>query len=250
MFVTDLSGKTALVTGASSGLGAHFARVLAGAGAQVILAARRLATLQAVAQTISARGGKVTVLALDITDVRALAELFDEIEPVDIVINNAGVVKTGAALQVTESDWDCVVDTNLKGLFFVAQVAARALTKARRGGSIINIASILGIRQNSNVLSYAVSKAGVIQMTKALALEWARHGVRVNALAPGYFATELNHGYFRTPAGEGLIQRIPQRRLGELSDLDGPLLLLASDHSRYMTGSTLVVDGGHLVSTL
>jgi NAD(P)-dependent dehydrogenase (short-subunit alcohol dehydrogenase family) len=250
MFVTDLSGKTALVTGASSVFGAHFARVLAGAGAHVILAARRRAKLQAVAQTISARGGKATVLALDVTDVRALAGLFDEIEPVDIVINNAGVVKTGATLQVTESDWDCVVDTNLKGLFFVAQVAARALTKVRRSGSIINIASILGIRQNSNVLSYAVSKAGVIQMTKALALEWARHGVRVNALAPGYFATELNQGYFQTPAGEDLIRRIPQRRLGELSDLDGPLLLLASDHSRYMTGSTLVVDGGHLVSTL
>jgi NAD(P)-dependent dehydrogenase (short-subunit alcohol dehydrogenase family) len=216
----------------------------------VILAARGRTKLQAVAQTISARGGKATVMALDVTDVRALAGLFDEIEPVDIVINNAGVVKTGATLQVTESDWDYVVDTNLKGLFFVAQVAARALTKARRGGSIINIASILGIRQNSNVLSYAVSKAGVIQMTKALALEWARHGVRVNALAPGYFATELNHGYFQTPAGEDLIRRIPQRRLGELSDLDGPLLLLASDHSRYMTGSTLVVDGGHLVSNL
>jgi NAD(P)-dependent dehydrogenase (short-subunit alcohol dehydrogenase family) len=249
--VYDLSGKTALVTGASSGLGAHFAAVLADRGANLVLAARRMQALERLAAEIrfNARG-TVVAMQLDVTDPASVSRAFESLGGIDILVNNAGVVRSAPALEQSEAAWDEVMDTNLKGVFLVAQAAAKAMRASGKGGSIINVASILGVRQASAVLPYGVSKAGVIQMTKVLALELARFKVRVNALVPGYFDTELNREFWSTEAGQALIRRVPQRRLGRPSDLDGPLLLLASDASSFMTGSVLAVDGGHLVSGL
>jgi NAD(P)-dependent dehydrogenase (short-subunit alcohol dehydrogenase family) len=246
----SLAGKTALVTGASSGLGAHFAKVLARAGAFVILAARREAQLSAVSEQIRLDGGACDVVNLDITSSSSIASLESRLASVDILVNNAGLVREASALDQSEADWDVVIDTNLKGMFLLSQAVATAMRQRGRGGSIINIASILGLRQGGGVLPYAVSKAGAIQLTKALALELARYDIRVNALAPGYLDTDLNSAFWSTDAGKAMLRRIPQRRLGRLEELDGPLLLLASDASTYMTGSVLTVDGGHLVSTL
>jgi NAD(P)-dependent dehydrogenase (short-subunit alcohol dehydrogenase family) len=246
----NLSGKRALVTGASSGLGAHFAQVLAANGAHVILAARREAALERIAGDIRATGGSAETIALDVADPASIARLGERIGGLDILINNAGVTREGRALDTSEADWDTVIDVNLKGMFLMAQLAAKLMREAGTGGTIVNIASILGLRQAGGVLAYAVSKAGVIQMTKTLALEVARFGIRVNALAPGYIATELNGAFWESDAGKALINRVPMRRLGQVEELDGPLLLLASDASRFMTGSVVVADGGHLVSTL
>ena len=247
----DLKGKTALITGASSGLGAHFALVLASAGADVILAARRVDSLTEVARTTSRRCCvKVETLRLDVTSLASLKSASYAIAEIDILVNNAGIVHNAAALDQSEESWDAVVNTNLKGAFLVAQATAKCMSAAKRRGSIINVASILGLRQSGAVLPYAVSKAGLIQMTKILALDLARFEIRVNALAPGYFDTDLNRDFWQTEAGKALIRRVPQRRLGRLGDLDGPLLLLASDASRFMTGSAIAVDGGHLVSSL
>jgi len=248
--MTDLSGRTALVTGASSGLGQHFAHLLAKRGARVLVAARRLDALQHLVEILTASGAQAQAIELDVTDSRSIQALSESLAEVDIVVNNAGVVRNAAALEQREDDWDAMLDTNLKGMFFVAQTAAAAMRAHGRGGSIINIASILGLRQAGGVLPYAVSKAGVIQMTKVLALELARYSIRVNALAPGYLDTELNHAFWETEAGKAMVRRIPQRRLGRLEDLDEPLLLLAGDGSAYMTGAVLAVDGGHLVSGL
>jgi len=246
----NLEGKVALVTGASGGLGAHFAKVLAEAGAEVIVGARRQEALTDVAKAIVAAGGKCSAIALDVSDMASISAATPALERVDILVNNAGIVRDGPALGHGEADWDAVIDTNLKGMFLMSQAAARAMVARQKGGSIINVASILGLRQAGGVVSYAVSKSGAIQMTKTLALEWARFGIRVNALAPGYLDTELNAAFWESEAGKAMIRRIPQRRLGNLQELDGPLLLLASDLSSYMTGSVIEVDGGHLVSTL
>lgn len=246
----QLSGKSALVTGASSGLGAHFAATLARAGAHVILAARRLDTLSEVASLITREGGSCRVAQLDVTESASISAIAPELAELDILVNNAGVVRDAPALDQTEADWDCVLDTNLKGCFLMAQAAARAFRTHGRGGKIINIASILGLRQAGMVLPYAVAKAGLVQMTKLLALEWARFDIAVNAIAPGYLDTDLNSEFWDTEAGKAMLRRIPQRRLGSLADLDAPLLLLASGASKYMTGSVITVDGGHLTSSL
>jgi NAD(P)-dependent dehydrogenase (short-subunit alcohol dehydrogenase family) len=249
-----LSARHALVTGASSGLGRHFAGVLAAAGAKVTVAARREAALAETVASIRDHGAQAQAVRMDVTSASSVEQAFADAEaqfgPVAIVINNAGVTMTRAALDVAEDDWDGVIGTNLKGAWLVAQHAARRMIHHETGGSIVNIASILGLRVAGGVTPYAISKAGVVQMTKALALEWARHRIRVNALAPGYIETELNDEFFGSDAGKALIRRIPQRRLGEARELDGPLLLLASDAGSYMTGSVIAVDGGHLVSGL
>jgi NAD(P)-dependent dehydrogenase (short-subunit alcohol dehydrogenase family) len=246
----DLSGKKALITGASSGLGAHFAKVMSAAGAHVVLAARTEPALAKVADALRQAGGSAEAVRLNLADPASIAALQDRIAGIDIVINSAGVTTQRRALDVLEADWDAVIDVNLKGMFLVAQLAARMMREAGTGGSIVNVASILGLRQAGGVLPYAVSKAGVIQMTKTLALEVARFGIRVNALAPGYISTDLNSEFWETASGQALVQRVPMRRLGQMEELDGPLLLLTSEAGRFMTGSVVVVDGGHLVSTL
>lgn len=250
----DLNGKVALVTGASSGLGRHFAAVLARAGAKVGLAARRVDALESVAAEIAKAGGAAAVARMDVTDgssvVSAVAAIEAALGPIDILVNNSGTSIAKPLLDQSEQDWDSVVDVNLKGAFLVATEAARRMRERGQGGSIVNIESILSFRQAGSIAPYAASKAGLTQLTRSMALELARYGIRVNGIAPGYFATDINDEFFHTAAGEALVKRIPQRRLGRLEDLEGPLLLLASDASRYMTGATLVVDGGHLCSTL
>jgi NAD(P)-dependent dehydrogenase (short-subunit alcohol dehydrogenase family) len=249
-----MTGKVALVTGASDGLGRHFAHTLAAAGATVVLGARRAAKLDDAVAQIAGQGGAAFAVTIDVTSESSVIEAFDEIErrsgAANIVVNNAGVTVTKSLLDLSETEWDSVVDTNLKGAWLVTREAARRLINAKRPGTIVNITSILGERVAGNVSAYAASKAGLAQLTKASALELARHGIRVNALAPGYIRSNLNDDFFTSAAGEALIKRIPQRRLGELADLDAPLLLLASDASPFLTGATLVVDGGHLVSSL
>jgi NAD(P)-dependent dehydrogenase (short-subunit alcohol dehydrogenase family) len=248
----DLSGKVALVTGASGGLGLHFARTLAAAGARVALAARRKEQLEANVATIGSE--HAIAVAMDVTDPesvgRGMAEIAQRFGPATIVVNNSGVTATRAALDLDPEEWDRIMDTNLKGAWLVARAAARQLIDAKLAGSIINVASILGFRVAGHVAPYAASKAALVQLTRALALEWARYRIRVNAIAPGYIETDLNREFFGSDPGKALIARIPQRRLGRLEDLDGPLLLLAADASAYMTGSAIVVDGGHLQSTL
>jgi len=248
--MSDLSGKSALVTGASGGLGLHFAKLLARQGATVTLAARRAEALAAGRAEIIDAGGKAEVLALDVANADSVASTFAGRPPFDIVVNNAGISGAGKAIDLSERDWDTVMDVNLKGAFLVAQAAARAMRDAGKGGSIVNIASIVGLRVAGDLSAYAASKAGLIQLTKALALEWARFDIRVNVLCPGYIETDINRDFFATPAGQAMIKRIPQRRLGRPEDLDGALLLMASDAGRYMTGSVIAVDGGHLLSSL
>lgn len=258
MASTDLppvNERTALVTGASSGLGAHFAQLLAADRIGcLVLAARRTDRLNGVAEACMRLGaGRVIVQAMDVTDDESLSGAFATIRKgqrrLDILVNNAGIAETGAALETTLESFDRVVDVNLRGVWACAVEAAKLMAE-NGGGDIVNIASILGLRVTSALAPYAVSKAGVVQMTKALALEWARHGIRVNALAPGYVETEINDAFFQSDAGEKMIRRIPMRRLGRLEDLDAPFRLLALRQSGYMTGSVITVDGGHLVSGL
>ncbi len=247
-----LEGSVALVTGASGALGAHFARVLHGAGAKVVLAARRVEALEALAGELGA--GAVAV-PLDVTRTESIAACFDAAEAAcgavpDILVNNAGIAVSKPALQQSAEDWDGVLDVNLRGCFLVATEAGRRLVAAKRGGAIVNIASIGGLRILQGVVGYTASKAGLVQMTRQLAIEWARYGIRVNALCPGYVETPINREFFASEAGQAVVKRVPQRRLGAPDDLTGPLLLLASKAGAHMTGAALVVDGGHSVNAL
>jgi NAD(P)-dependent dehydrogenase (short-subunit alcohol dehydrogenase family) len=251
----SLKDKVVLVTGASSGLGAHFAQVVSGAGAKVVIAARRVERLQTLAEQLRGQGSEVIAVALDVTSRASVEAAFDLAQQtfgvVDVVINNAGVGGAVKALEVTEQDWSTMISTNLDGVWRVAQCAAQRMAKEGKGGSIINIASILGERVGTGLSHYCAAKAGVLQLTKALALEFARYDIRVNAIAPGYFQTEMNDGYFNSEKGQAYIKSaVPMRKLGQLEQLDGPLLLLASAAGSFMTGATLAVDGGHLVSSL
>jgi NAD(P)-dependent dehydrogenase (short-subunit alcohol dehydrogenase family) len=250
----SLHDKTVLITGASSGFGRHFADVLSRAGARIGLAARRVDALDTAATEIRAKGGTGAVARMDVTDAASVKTGVDAIVSalgrIDVLVNNSGISIPKPLLETTEQDWDAVVDVNLKGAFLVATEVARRMRDDGRGGSIVNIESILSFRQTQQVAPYAASKAGLTQLTKSMALELARYRIRVNGIAPGYFVTDINREFFETEAGAAMIKRMPLRRCGNVEDLDGPLLLLASDASRYMTGTTLVVDGGHLVSTL
>ena len=249
-----IDGRTALVTGASSGLGRHFAGVLARSGARVVIAARRAERLEALKQDLLKEGLSARASSLDVTQPLQVQEFFNELETSDwlpdIVVNCAGIAASRPLLSQTLADWDTVMDTNLKGAWLISQEAVRRLVNRQQGGAIINIGSIIGERVAGGVVSYCASKAGLHHLTRAMALEVAKLGIRVNALAPGYISTELNAEFLNSPAGERLKSRIPQQRFGQPEDLDGPLLLLASDAGRFITGAVLAVDGGHLVSSL
>ena len=248
----DLKGRVALVTGASSGLGARFAEVLAGEGAAVALVARRTDRLAAVKGRIEAAGGRAVAISADVLDRKAMLRAFDETEQVfgtvTILVNNAGVAHANRAVDLPEEEWRRVVGTNLDAVFFWAQEAARRMLAAGKGGAIVNIASVLGLGVSKGTAAYAVAKAGVIQLTKALGLELAFKGVRVNAIAPGWIVTELNRDYLLSEAGAAIKREIPVGRFGEERDLDGALLLLVSDAGRFIAGTTIVVDGGQVVA--
>jgi len=249
-----LSGRRALVTGANGSLGRHFALTLARAGADVAIAARRIEALDDLAASIVALDRRAFPVALDVTETASVGDAFDRanagLGPITVVVNNAGIAITKPLLEHSEDDWLDVIDVNLNGAWRVAQTAARTMVANAQGGSIVNVASILGLRVAQQVPSYAASKAALIQLTKAMALELARHRIRVNALAPGYIETGMNRDFFASDAGQAMIKRVPQRRIGRPDELDGPLLLLASDAGAYMTGSVVTVDGGHVVNSL
>ena len=244
----SLEGRVALVTGASGTLGGHFARVLHEAGARVALAARRV-------EAVPALGEGSVAVALDVTRPDSVIACFAAAEaafgaPCDIIVNNAGVAVTKPVLDMAPEDYDSVLDVNLRGCFLVAQEGARRLVAGKTAGSIINIASILGLRIIPGVAGYTAAKAGLLQMTRQMAVEFARHRIRVNAIAPGYIASDINAGFFESEPGQAMLKRIPQRRLGTPEDLTGPLLLLASAAGAHMTGSTITVDGGHSINSL
>ena len=252
----DLSGRVALITGASGGLGAQFARTLARAGAAVVLASRRADKLKDLRAEIEAEGGDAHVVSLDVTDIdsikSAVAHAETEVGSIDILVNNSGVSTTKRVQDVSEDDFDFVFDTNVKGAFFVAQeVGKRMLARAKgvapgtyTGGRIINIASVVGLRALPQISTYAMSKAAVIHMTKALALEWGRFGINVNAICPGYIRTEMNEKLWDTEAGQKLVQMLPRKRVGSPQDLDALLVLLASAESGFINGSIISADDG------
>ncbi|MGB6508803.1 MAG: glucose 1-dehydrogenase [Xanthobacteraceae bacterium] len=250
--IFGLHGRVALVTGASSGLGARFAEVLAENGASVVLAARRADRLAALKARIEKSGGRALVAEADVRDRAAMRAAFDAAEQafgtVTILVNNAGVVSSGRAVELAEEEWRRILSTNLDAVFFCAQEAARRMLAAGTGGAIVNIASVLGFGVDKGVIAYATAKAGVIQLTKALALELAFEGIRVNAIAPGWIVTELNRDYLQSERGAALKREIPIGRFGEERDLDGPLLLLVSDAGCFITGATIVADGGQMVA--
>jgi 3-oxoacyl-[acyl-carrier protein] reductase len=249
--IFDLAGKVALVTGASSGLGARFAEILAANGAAVVLVARRADRLDAVKSRIEKSGGRAIAVEADVRDRAAMQAAFDAAEnafgTVTILVNNAGIVHSGRAVDLAEEDWRRVLATNLDAVFYWAQEAARRMLAAGTGGAIVNIASVLGFSPDKGVAAYATAKAGVVQLTKALALELSFKGIRVNAIAPGWIVTEINRDYLAGP-GAAMKRQIPMGRFGDVGDLDGPLLLLVSDAGRYMTGTTIVADGGQLAA--
>jgi 3-oxoacyl-[acyl-carrier protein] reductase len=252
MSLFDVSKEIIFITGASQGLGRQFARLLSSHGAAVALAARQTAKLHSLEEEIRAKGGRAAAVEMDVTDLASIADAIERAEqqlgPISVLINNAGIAVEKLAVDQTEADWDAVIHANLKGAYFTATEIARRMIARKQGGNIVNIASVLGFGVSKFLSPYTVSKAGIIQATKALALELAASGIRVNALAPGYIDTEMNHDFWATPGGEKLARRIPQRRVGTEADLDGAILLLASDASRYMTGSVITVDGGYLLN--
>ena len=249
--IFNLDGKTAIVTGASSGLGKHFAKTLSAAGANLVICARSMKNLEKLKDEID---GEVLVLPLDVTSKESVTNFFSNVESsigsADILINNAGTSDPKRFKDLDEESWNYVLETNLNGAYRVAKNFTDHLIKDKKGGSIINIASILGLRVGLNLTSYATAKAGLVQLTKSMALELARSNIRVNAIAPGYILTEINDDFFATPDGQNYIKNIPLNRLGLESDLDGVLLLLSSEASSFMTGSIIPVDGGHLINPL
>ncbi len=251
-----LDGKVALVTGASSGLGLDFAHLLAAAGAEVVLAARSLDKLQATVQELRNAGHHAHAVVMDVTDKTSVQRAFVDAEQllagrsIQLLVNNAGWCGRSFFLNVEEEEWDTVIDTSLKGAYLVAQEMSRRLVAAQHAGSIVNIASILGQRVTSAVSPYCAAKAGLIHFSQAMAVELARYQIRVNVLAPGYIATDMNRDFWLTEAGQQMIKRIPQRRLGQTDDLAAPLLLLLSEAGRYLTGSTITVDGGHICNSI
>ncbi|MCA6110769.1 SDR family NAD(P)-dependent oxidoreductase [Bradyrhizobium cenepequi] len=248
----DVSQETILITGASQGLGRQFARVLSAHGAAVVLAARHTGKLKSLEEEIRGKGGRAAAVQMDVTDITGIGKALDVAEaafgPVSVLINNAGIAIEKLSTEQTEADWDAVINANLKGAYFLATELARRMIARKQEGNIVNIASVLGLGVMKFLSPYTVSKAGIIQATKVMALELAGNNIRVNALAPGYIDTEMNHDFWATPAGEKLTKRIPQRRVGAESDLDGAILLLASKASRYMAGSVVTVDGGFLLN--
>jgi NAD(P)-dependent dehydrogenase (short-subunit alcohol dehydrogenase family) len=248
----DVTREVILVTGASQGLGRQFARVLSAHGAAVALAARQTVKLRSLEDEIRTKGGRAAAVQMDVTDLASIGKAIDSAEaalgPISVLINNAGIAVEKLAVDQTEADWDSVVNANLKGAYFAATEMARRMIARKQEGNIVNIASVLGIGVMKSLSPYTISKAGIIQATKAMALELAGSRIRVNALAPGYIDTEINHDFWSTPGGEKLTKRIPQRRVGAESDLDGAIMLLASSASRYMTGSVIAVDGGFLLT--
>lgn len=243
----DMQGKLALVTGGGTGLGRQFAHTLAEAGATVILAARRIEPLQETAAAIKISGGTAHCVALDVADANAVQSAFkaiDEIGSPDVVVNNAGAAVTGPLLEIDDEVWDRVMDVNVKGAWHVARAAVQRMIARKRGGAIVNVASALGFGLQKGTGNYPASKAALLHLTRSMALEWARYGVRVNALAPGYFRTEMSDGYVTSERGQKMVERMPMRRLGEPAELSGALLLLASNAGAYLTGSVITVDGG------
>jgi NAD(P)-dependent dehydrogenase (short-subunit alcohol dehydrogenase family) len=250
----DITGKVILVTGASSGLGRNFALKLAEAGATIVGAARRADALAELAAEIKAKGGNAHAVSMDVTDMASIragvAEAARLTGGIDGLISNSGMNRRGPMLDIGEEDWDAVLDTNLKGVWAVGTEVARHMVDRGKGGSIVNIASLLSFRQSPGATPYAVSKAGVVQLTQQMAVEWAASGVRVNAIAPGYFETDLNRAFLQSEVGQKLIGRIPFRRVGQHDELVGPMILLLSDAGSYISGSTISVDGGHRVSSI
>lgn len=250
-----LDSEKILVTGASSGLGAHFAEVIAGSGANVVLAARRLDRLDDLVAKLKDHGHQAAAVEMDVADaasvIRGVAAAQDAFGGLTGLVNNAGIVKPNPSLDVTEEEWTDVMSVNVDGVFRTAQAVARGMVEAGTGGAIVNIASILAKRVQQGIASYCASKAAVDHLTRALSLEWAKHGIRVNALAPGYFPTEINADYLASDIGDKMKKMVPMRRFGEPRELDAPLLMLLSPVAgSYITGATIPVDGGHLNNTL